>query len=184
MTHNTLNRVIQLDSKAIVQKYIHDLGIPATILHLGIPMSCIGCYLQSTSPNSKTYKMPVPAPITTRVPLISTKSSTGVYVKAILQNHAQVLGKEILGAQDWYSFEEIAAVMREEGGLDVVVEQCSEEVYLAGLAARGLSVDFKDDPAQATKWTSEWRLFDKKKRDIDTGYKVSFYLAHVRGSSF
>ncbi len=78
--------------------------------------------LQPIEPKSKFYKFSQPVPITTKFPLIAVNDDTSKYVKSILLNRDTMLGKRILAADDLYSLDDCAKILKETANLDVVVE--------------------------------------------------------------
>jgi hypothetical protein len=121
----------------------------------------------------KSYKLPFPIPGTTPLPLISVASSTGIYVKSILLQKDKSLGKQICAAQGWYSLNDIVRIIRDEGGLDVVFEQCSDAEYKAGLASKGLPDFFQEDMSENAKWIAEWGFYGGKEGVLEEGHQVS-----------
>lgn len=175
VTNNVLTKVFHFDGKAIVEEYIRDLGIPATFIILGLFMHWLGFFLQpvSTSSTTRSYKLSIPIPSTSRIPVISAASSTGLYVKSILLNRERVLGKEVFAAEGWYSFDDLIKVFKEEAGLDIVFEQCSEVEYKAAFASKGLPEFFQEDMVENMKWTSDWGFFGDKQGVLEEGHQVS-----------
>lgn len=55
------------------------------------------------------YNFALPTPTDTPIPLFDAEHDTGKFVKAILLNREKTLGKQILGATDYYTPEQIFA---------------------------------------------------------------------------
>jgi len=83
-----------------------------------------------------------------------------------------VLGKTISVAEGWYTLDEVVAIMKEEGGLDIVAYQCSDAEYRAGLASKGLPKFFQEDMSQNAKWIAEWGFFGKEKGLVESGHQI------------
>ena len=173
VTNNKFTGVLHFDSKAIVEDYIGSLDIPSTFLHVGVFMSYVLLMVSPVSPGSKSYKISLPIPKTATVPLISVTEDVGKYVKSILLNREKVLGKQICAAEKYYGLDEIVNVLREDGGLDVVYEQCSEKEYREGLAAIGVPKFFQEDMAQNMKYISSYGMFGGM--SLEEGHEVSSY---------
>lgn len=175
VSNNAITKVAHFDSKATVEEHIRALAIPATFLHLSVFMSLIPSWLTRTSAPHKpaAYTISLPIALTTRIPLISAASSTGVYVKSLLTHREKVLGRQISAAQEWYLLEEIVEIVREEAGLDVVFRRCSGEEYVAGLAVGGMPKFFQGAILENMRWSEEWGFFAEKIRDVYTGHEVS-----------
>ncbi|KAF4611321.1 hypothetical protein G7Y89_g15691 [Cudoniella acicularis] len=138
ITNNEITKVLHFDSKAIVENYIREQNIPATFLHLGVfPTMTIQSIMpvpgtaetptpqfpnkSDTPPSKKAYVMPLPIPATTRLPIFLVNSSTGSYVKAALSNTKFPITPPTVIAcgEGNYSLSEIAAILSEEGDINV-----------------------------------------------------------------
>jgi hypothetical protein len=67
--------------------------------------------------------------------------------------------------------------LREDGGLDVVYEECSEQEYKAGLAARGIPEFFQEDMAQNMRYISGYGFFGGM--GLEQGHEVSQFALHL-----
>ncbi|KAH8801515.1 hypothetical protein F5884DRAFT_685069 [Xylogone sp. PMI_703] len=170
ITEGKLTKVAHSDSKGIVKEYIQSLGIPSTFLSLSIFTSFVFFMIQPTAPDTQSYKISVPVPGTRVFPLLSANEDVGKYVWAIFQNREKYLGEEICGAEREYSLDEMVKILREDGGLDIVLEQCSTEEYKARLAAMGLPGFFQDDMVETMQYVTEYGYFPKGK--IEVGHEI------------
>jgi len=158
-TNGKISGVLHFDSKAIVEDYIRSLGIPATFFLPAVFMNFIPLMIRPASPGSKSYKLVIPIPGTTKVPYISIASDAGKYIKAILLNRSATLGKQVLAAEGEYTGVETAQIMREKTGLDIEFEQASEEDYRAVLGSIGFPDWLQDDMCQTFQYFSEFGYF-------------------------
>jgi hypothetical protein len=106
--------------------------------------------------------------------MISVNVDTGKYVKAILLNREKVLGKQIYAAERHYSPVEIVRVLKEAGGLDVVVEQIDDAEYRRQMAAKGAPDFFIDDMSDNMKFMQTYGFFSEKQSG--EGREVSEFL--------
>ncbi|KAE9364578.1 NAD(P)-binding protein [Stipitochalara longipes BDJ] len=163
ISEGKITGVLHFDSKAIVEEYISTINIPYTALHLGIFFSYLLYYLKHVpSSSTKSYKFAVPFSPTLKIPLISVASDTGKYVKAILLNREGVLGKQVSAGEKYYSPEEIVKVLREVGGLDVVVEQIDEQEYRTQMAAMGAPEFYVDDMVDNIRFVETYGFFSER----------------------
>jgi len=160
--------VLHFDGKAIVEEYIISQGIPATFLHLGIFMNYTLFNLVPTIAGSKSYSLSFPMPGSTKIPLISANKDTGNYVKSFLLNREKFLGRRISAGENWYTLDEIASILKNVGGLNILKhEQCSEEDYKKRLAALGAPDFFVDDMAENAKFIHEFGFYGGLNLDND-----------------
>jgi hypothetical protein len=105
--------------------------------------------------------------------MISVNIDTGKYVKAILLNREKVFGKQIYAAERHYSPVEIVKVLKEVGGLDVVVEQIDDAEYRKQMAAKGAPDFFIDDMSDNMKFMQAYGFFSEKQSE--EGREVSLF---------
>ncbi|RFU34975.1 hypothetical protein B7463_g1351, partial [Scytalidium lignicola] len=170
ISNGKLTKVIHFDSKGFIQEYIQSLGIPSTILYLGVFTTFILSLIQPVAAGSKSLKISIPIPSTAALPLLSANKDVGKYVASILQNRERFLGKEIYAADRDYSFDEIIKILRDDGGLDISFEQCSEEDYREGMAAMEFPEFLQEDMIQNGQFITEFGYFRKEK--VEAGHEI------------
>jgi len=151
--------VLHFDGKAIVEEYIKSIGVPSTSVQLAIYMEFALLSLQPIASGSKSYKFSVPVPSMTKFPLIAVNEDTGKYVKSILLNREKMLGRRVLVAENLYTLDDCANILKETAGLDVAVEQCSDEDYRKGLAAVGYPEFMQDDLSDIMSFIKEYGFY-------------------------
>jgi uncharacterized protein YbjT (DUF2867 family) len=104
--------VHHFDSKAEVEQYIRDIGVPSTFFLPGFFMSNLPGKMIRPSPVTGAYTLALPIPTTSPMPLIDTETDTGKFVKAIFLNGPKVFGKQILGATDYYTPAQVSRIHR------------------------------------------------------------------------
>lgn len=141
LTNGKFPNVEHFDSKATVEKYIRNLGIPATFFMPGFFMSNIpGASLRQLPPNND-WTMALPMPFDTPIPCFDAGDDTGKFVKAILTHREQVLGKRVLAATDYYTPEQIVAIFKElkpEAGKNAKFVEIPKDTYKGALAKAGM----------------------------------------------
>jgi hypothetical protein len=170
VSNGKYTKVFHFDGKALVAEHIRSLGIPATVLNLGVFMNYSLFMLVPVPDSPKSYKLCIPLPGNTKWPLISVHEDTGKYVKAILLNREKMLGKEICGAERDYTLEECVGLLK-KAGVDVTFEQTTFDDYRKMLEAHGLPEFFRDDMCDNMKYCAEYGLFGGG--GLDAGHAVS-----------
>lgn len=139
LSKGKLDKVVHFDSKATVEEYIRQLGIPATFFLPGFFMSNIPG--QSLNNMQGAYNFALPIPTDSPIPLFDVSEDTGKFVKAILLNREKVLGARIYGATDYYTPKQIISTFQEvkpEDGSGGNAIQVPEDKFKAILASKGL----------------------------------------------
>jgi len=139
LSKGVLPHVYHFDSKAKVEQYIRDIGVPATFLMPGYFMSNLPGSSLRRGEDGKfllSLAMPDDAP----VPLWAPELDTGKFAKAIWIKHNQVLGKRILAATDYVTPMQMIETFHEvfpEAGKGVHFVQLSGDMLKGALKARG-----------------------------------------------
>jgi len=141
LTHGKFPNVEYFDSKAAVEQYIRDLGVPATFFLAGFFMSNFpGASILQLPPNNN-WTMALPMPPDTPIPCFDAAGDTGVFVKAILTHREETLGKKVLGATDYYTPQQIMATFQElypEAGKSAKFIEIDKDAYKGALADAGM----------------------------------------------
>jgi hypothetical protein len=106
LTNGVLSHVYHFDSKARVEEYIRELGIPATFFMPGFYMTNLPGGMFRPSPPDNAWTLGLPIPPTSIFPMYYT-GDTGKYIKAAVLNESEVLGKRILAATAYMTGQEI-----------------------------------------------------------------------------
>ncbi|KAI9732975.1 MAG: hypothetical protein M1818_007408 [Claussenomyces sp. TS43310] len=140
MSNGKLKQVYHFDSKAKVQDYIKSSGLPATYFLAGMFMSNLPQLIRK-NPGQDVYSIAMPVPPATTMPLLDTEEDTGKFVKAILLKPKQTLGKEIYGATDYYSVNDMINTFKEVKPVDAKGATATEiphQTYKDILASKGM----------------------------------------------
>ncbi|CAD6442183.1 3f8367d9-64e3-4ab1-ae21-f3ffc836c92d [Sclerotinia trifoliorum] len=158
LSKGRFTKVAHFDAKAEIEDYITKIGVPATFYLAGYFMSNLPGYHLQQMPDDKKWKIILPCPASTQVPLVATAEDTGKFVKGILLNREKVLGKQILGATNYATFSEILNEFKEQypiAGEGAEFVQISYEAYRDNLASEGRSAFIQDDLVDNMMWISE-----------------------------
>ncbi|TRM68560.1 hypothetical protein BD626DRAFT_534561 [Schizophyllum amplum] len=97
LTNGVLSEVRHFDSKATVEEYIRELGVPATFFLPGFYMANIPGMNLRADPEGK-WSLALPMPDDAPIPLFAAEHDTGKFVKAIFLKREDTLGKRVYGA--------------------------------------------------------------------------------------
>lgn len=155
-------KVTHFDSKAKVEDYIRELGIPATFFLPGFYMSNLpgGMFRQAPPNNDWTLALPIPS--STQVPLLDTAEDTGKFVKGILLHRNQTLGKRILGATDYYTLDQLVKEFQKlypEAGKTAKTAELPHEVFKDILGKSGMPADAQEEMLQNMRLMNEFGYY-------------------------
>lgn len=115
VTNGKLPHVYHFDSKALVEEYVREQGLPATFFMPGFYMSNIPGGMMRPLPPDGAWTLALPAPETAPFPLFATED-TGKWIKAIVlkQQHGEdMLGRQVYAATAYLTPAEIVAQFRQ-----------------------------------------------------------------------
>lgn len=113
VTNGKLPNVYHFDSKAIVEDYVRELGIPATFFLPGFYMSNIPGNMMRQLPPDNAWTLALPVPETAPFPLIADEDF-GKWVKAIVlrRDGPGVLGRRVYAASAYVTAGEIVETFK------------------------------------------------------------------------
>ncbi|KAH7478818.1 hypothetical protein FOMA001_g10453 [Fusarium oxysporum f. sp. matthiolae] len=114
VTSGKIQQAQEFDSKAEVEKFIRQLGIPATFVIPGFYMSLFvpGKLLVRSKQDPGILELVLPVSTnSTKFPLVDMNKDFGNFVVAALLNRDSFLGKQVYAAEAYYTLDEIAAVV-------------------------------------------------------------------------
>ncbi|KAB8304251.1 hypothetical protein EYC80_003667 [Monilinia laxa] len=162
LSKGTLPRVTHFDSKADIEEYVKQIGIPATFFLAGFYMSNIpGQMLRQLPPDNK-WKLAFPIPASAPVPLLAAAEDTGKFVKGILLNREKVLGKRIYGATKYYTLTEILNEFKEQfpvAGEGAENVELPHDVYKGILGSFGLNSDAQEELLQNMRLLNDFGYY-------------------------
>ncbi|KAI4135266.1 MAG: hypothetical protein LQ347_000814 [Umbilicaria vellea] len=151
LSGGALSKVHHFDSKAEVEEYIRQIGVPATFFMPGFYMSNIPGKSFAPNPENGTYRFALPIPANSPMPLFATGYDTGKFVKAILLNREKCLGKHVLGATDYYTPEQIVEQFKEvkpNAGRGATYAELPPEVFKGFLGKTGMAEPVQEEMLQ------------------------------------
>ena len=131
LSNGVLDKVDHFDSKAAVEDYIRQQGIPATFFLAGFYMENLPGQMLRQAEDGK-WGLALPFPDDTPIPMFAAESDTGNIVKTIFLDREGTLGKRVLGATEYMTPAQILAAFREVypvAGRDVAYTQLPPDVF-------------------------------------------------------
>lgn len=140
LTNHELPHVYHFDSKAQVEVYAREVGIPATFFLPGMYMANFPDSMLRQTPPDNNWTLAIPLHETATVPLLDT-ADTGKFIKAIVLNRDKLLGKQVHGATAYYSVRELLDDFKAtfpEAGKKATYFQMPNDMYLGALTGVGM----------------------------------------------
>ncbi|KAI0398687.1 NmrA-like family protein [Xylaria palmicola] len=140
LTNGRLPNVFHFDSKAKVEEYVRELGIPAAFFMAGFYMTGIPGELLKPFPPNGVWTLAMPVKPDTPIPMFHPRD-TGKFVKSMILNWDKVAGKRILGATDYMTAQEVLdtfAGVFKKAGATAAYFQVPEEVFRGTLKGQGM----------------------------------------------
>jgi uncharacterized protein YbjT (DUF2867 family) len=168
LSKGALPGVSHFDSKAKIEDYVREIGLPATFFLPGFYMSNLpgGMFRQAPPNNDWTLALPIPG--TTPVPLLNTAGDTGKFVKAILLNREKTLGKRIYGATEYYTLDEMVKQFKEqypEAGKTAKAVELPHEVFKGILQKTGMPAEGAEELLQNMRLMNEYGYYGGESLD-------------------
>ncbi|KAJ8071196.1 hypothetical protein OCU04_001534 [Sclerotinia nivalis] len=127
LTNSRLSQVPHFDAKADIEEYIRKSGVPASFYLPGYFMTNFLQMVQKGEDGSLILAYPVGKDA--KFPLIDVAEDTGKFAKAIIKNRDQTLGQQILGAENYYTPEQVLAELEAVTGKKTSFMQLSAEQF-------------------------------------------------------
>ncbi|QSZ37491.1 hypothetical protein DSL72_008589 [Monilinia vaccinii-corymbosi] len=162
LSKGALPKVTHFDSKAHIEEYIRQIGIPATFFLPGFYMSNIPGQMLLQMPPDNKWKLAFPIPASSPVPLLATVEDTGKFVKGILLNREKVLGKRIYGATKYYTLTEILDEFKEQfpvAGEGAENVELPHDVYKGILRSFGMNGEAQEELLQNMRLLNEFGYY-------------------------
>jgi uncharacterized protein YbjT (DUF2867 family) len=135
-----LPNVYHFDSKALVEDYARESGIPATFFMPGFYMSNLpGKMFRQTPDGGWVLGLPIPG--SAQIPLFDAEDDTGKFVKGIVLRGGEVFGRQVFGATEYTTGEQIVEDFKKkfpEAGRNAKYVSVPHEQYLGALRGMGM----------------------------------------------
>ncbi|KAL1742101.1 hypothetical protein HDZ31DRAFT_84366 [Schizophyllum fasciatum] len=167
LSKGVLSQVHHFDSKATVEEYIRDLGIPATFFLPGFYMSNIPGSNLRAMPDGK-WALAMPMPENAPIPLFAAEHDTGKFVKAILLKREETLGKRVYGSTGYTTPLEILDAFKKvypTSGKDASFQQLPGDVFKGILGSMGMPEPVQEELLQNMRLVYEFGYYGGEKLD-------------------
>ncbi|KAL1681154.1 hypothetical protein EV122DRAFT_288197 [Schizophyllum commune] len=164
LSKGVLSKVAHFDSKATIEEYFRDLGIPATYFLAGFYMSNFPGQMLSASPDGK-WTLALPMPDDAPIPLFAAELDTGKFVKAIFLKREETLGKRVYGATAYTTPIQIVDGFKKVFGKDAVYKRQTGEEHKATLAGYGYPEAIQEELLQNMRLVYEFGYYGGDKLD-------------------
>ncbi|QYT03421.1 NmrA domain-containing protein [Trichoderma simmonsii] len=187
-TNGKLANVYHFDSKAAVEQYARDAGIPATFFQPGFFMSNIPGQLLAQESPEKPWTLALPTPETAPFPMFDAEADTGKFVKAIILKRDEVLGKRVLGATAYQTPAEILADFKSafpNAGKDAKFFSLPHEMFTATLKGQGMPDFAAEELLQNFRLMDEGGYYAGEKLDWSLSIledKPTTWLEHLKAA--
>ncbi|CAG9947658.1 unnamed protein product [Clonostachys rosea f. rosea IK726] len=126
-SNGALTHVKHFDAKATVEKYIREIGVPATFVMPGFYMSNLFDMIRKNEDGTFTWALPVDGD-KAQVPVFDASGDTGLFVKAALKL-SEPTGRQILAAAEYISPNQLIAEFSEVTGRKATFAQVPGDVF-------------------------------------------------------
>ncbi|KAK3393940.1 NmrA-like family-domain-containing protein [Podospora didyma] len=157
LSNGKLSNVYHFDSKADVEDYAREVGIPATFFLPGFYMSNVPGGMFRPSPPDNNWTLSFPITPNASIPVFDT-DDTGKFIKAAVLNRDKLLGKRIYGATEYMTPAEMVEGFKKvfpEAGKTATYYQLAPETFKDALKSMGMP-DFA-----ALEMLENFLLFDQ-----------------------
>lgn len=168
LSKGALANVSHFDSKANVESYIRETGLPATFFLPGFYMANIPGGMMRQLPPNNEWTLALPIPTTTPMPLLDTADDVGKFVKGILLNREKALGKRIYGATDYYTVAQVVKEFQEvfpEAGKTAKAVELPHQVFKSILGGAGTPEEAQEELLQNMRLMNEFGYYGGAKLD-------------------
>jgi hypothetical protein len=162
VSKGVLSKVHHFDSKAHIETYVRQAGLPATYFMPGFYMSNLPGGMFRQIPPINDWALALPVPGTSPIPLLDTAKDTGTFVKGILLNREKSLGKRILGATDYYTINELVKQFQEtypEAGKNAKAIELPHQVFKDNIGKTGAPEESQEELLQNMRLLNEFGYF-------------------------
>lgn len=128
VTGGKLPNVSHFEGKAEIEQYIRDSGVPSTFVLPGLFMQGLSGGMIKKRDDAYVLALPID-PEKAKIPVFDVEEDTGKFVKAVVKNYPNTIGKRILMATDYLSPNQLTAEIAETFGVKAAAVQLPEETF-------------------------------------------------------
>ena len=128
------------------------------------------------NPETKEYMLALPTSTTTPFPMIDHEKDTGAFVKAILLNREKLLGKQILGAANYWTPEQIVEEFKNaqpEVAKGAKAVEISPKMFTDGMAKTGAPEAIQDEMLENVQFIGDFGYYGGLSLDESLAVRIS-----------
>lgn len=173
------------DSKALVEDYVREIGLPATFFMPGFFMSNIPGGMLRPMPPHNDWTFAVPVPETAPIPLFASED-TGKWVKAIVlrRDEPGMLGRQVYAATNYFTPAEILKEFKEtfpEAGKSATFYSTPHGQFLEVMKGMGLPDHGAEEMLENMRLMDEGGYFGGKELALDiVEDKLTTWKEHMK----
>ncbi|KAK2596979.1 hypothetical protein N8I77_012857 [Diaporthe amygdali] len=170
LTNGKLPHVYHFDSKAIVEDYVRELGVPATFFMPGLFMSNLPGGMMRQLPPNNAWTLALPVPEDAAFPLFDPPEDAGKWVKAIVLKRDELLGKQVYAATAYMTPLEIIEGFKKtfpEAGATATFFRTSHEQFLDAMTGTGMPEFAAVEMLENLRLLAEGGYFGGKELSLD-----------------
>ncbi|PHH70447.1 hypothetical protein CDD80_6007 [Ophiocordyceps camponoti-rufipedis] len=140
MSEGKLTGVTHFDSKAWIEQYIRDSGIPATFVLAGLFMSNFFGFIRKADDEGNSYALAWPEGVgidSAPIPVLDAAGDTGKFVKPALSRFPDLVGRRILAATSYMTVSELLATFSDVMGKPAQARVLPAETWKSFLPPEG-----------------------------------------------
>ncbi|KAM0749564.1 NmrA-domain-containing protein [Meredithblackwellia eburnea MCA 4105] len=123
-------KVLHFDTKATVTEYAKSIGLPFAVIEPGFYLSNFSTKMMPKKQEDGTYALRYPVSSSTKLPVLWAEKDYGAYVVEAIESPSFGPGSEVLAANEYVSFEEIAKIWSEVSGKKITFVEIADEDYI------------------------------------------------------
>ncbi|KAL8778421.1 MAG: hypothetical protein Q9213_007421 [Squamulea squamosa] len=169
--------VYHFDSKANIESYIREIGVPSSTFMPGFYMSNLETMLKPSPQPPHAYTLALPMPPSTPIPFFDAAADTGKFVKAMLTKRDKVLGKRVYAATEYYTAVDVPKIFSEvkkEAGKGASFVTIDKDTYKKELTGAGMPEFAAQEMYENMAFMDEFGYYGKE--SLDWSHSVRFWL--------
>lgn len=128
ITDGKLPNVSHFEGKAEIEQYIRDSGVPATFVLAGLFMQGLSGGMIKKRDDVFMLALPID-PEKAKIPVFDVEEDTGKFVKTVVKNYPNTIGKRILMATDYLSPKQLTDEISQTFGVKAAAIQLPEDTF-------------------------------------------------------
>ncbi|RCI13557.1 hypothetical protein L249_5606 [Ophiocordyceps polyrhachis-furcata BCC 54312] len=140
LSQGRLTGITHFDSKAWIEEYIRASGVPATFVLAGLFMSNFLGFIRKDQGQGEGYVMMWPEGVSVDgapIPLFDAAADTGKFVKPVIKQYPELLGRRIYAATAYMTLDKVLATFADVMGRPARAQVVPAETWKSFLPPEG-----------------------------------------------